>query len=579
MSAATVFVAREFLTMDAALSRAEAVAVRDGKFIAVGSRDEVEAAAGPDATVDSTFADKTVIAGFVEQHVHPVLAALAMSTKVISIEDWDAIDGFSPAVRDEEGYLARLREAIGAHQDPSEPFVTWGYHHYMHGDSMSRSLLDELAPDTPVLVWHRSCHEIFLNSAALGAAGIDEALMADWTESQKGQSDLERGHFFEQGFFPILPKVAPFMASPEIFREGLEFCEAYYHRPGITLAAEPGGLPSKPIQEAINQVHSDDETPFNHYFMADGKSQAEANRDDPAKFIAGCEAFLDWGKGRTAYMPKQAKLFMDGAIFSQLMQMRDGYSDGHHGAWIMDPPLFGYAFQALWDAGYQIHIHNNGDAGLDVLLGEFEKAIERSPRDDHRTVLVHFGFARPEQVQRWIELGGIVSSNPYYVAALAGVYNTLGMTPYWAENMAPNGWVLEHGGHLSFHSDMPMAPAKPLQLVWAAVNRTTFEGPVAGPQHRVPLDEALRAITWEAAYSIQQEAKVGSIEVGKDANLTILEESPYDVAPEAIKDIAVWGTMLEGRLQPIEGRQAPRRPAPQEDPAFAEMALAGTARH
>jgi hypothetical protein len=93
-----------------------------------------------------------------------------------------------------------------------------------------------------------------------------------------------------------------------------------------------------------------------------------------------------------------------------------------------------------------------------------------------------------------------------------------------------------------------------MQLVWAAVNRFTAEGPVAGPQHRVPLDVALRAVTIDAAYSIQMEKRVGSIEVGKDANLTVLMQSPYEVAPEKLKDVAVWGTMLEGRVQPVGGK-------------------------
>jgi predicted amidohydrolase YtcJ len=217
----------------------------------------------------------------------------------------------------------------------------------------------------------------------------------------------------------------------------------------------------------------------------------------------------------------------------------------------MDPPVFGYAFQSYWDAGWQIHVHNNGDEGLDVLVGELEKAMARKPRKDHRTVLVHFGFARPDQVEKWVALGGIVSSNPYYVTALAGPYSKIGLSPQWAENMVPHGEVLKRGGRLSFHSDMPMAPAKPMQLIWAAVNRPTYEGKVAGPQHRVPLDVALRAMTIEAAYSIQQEGRVGSIEVGKDANLTVLDQNPYEVEPTRLKDVAVWGTMLEGRMQPV----------------------------
>lgn len=546
-----IYSAREFITMDPQKPRAEAIAVRDGKFIAVGSRDEVTAAAGSDAVFNDTLKDKVVIAGFVEQHVHPVLAALTMNSKVISIEDWDAIDGFSPAVRDEKSYQERLKQALAEHKDKTKPFITWGYHHYFHGE-MSRDKLNKLAPDFPVIVWHRSAHEFFLNDAALKLTGINEDLIKTLSKSAQEQLDLSKGHFFEQGAMAILPNVAPYLASAEHFRKGLEFTEAYYHRNGITLACEPGGFLSKPMQNVINSVYSDDATPFNHCFIGDGKSFYAMKPNDATSLIAESKKVESWGEGRTFYLPNQVKLFTDGAIYSQLMQMKDGYTDGHHGAWIIDPPAFDFMFQTYWDAGYQIHIHNNGDAGLDVLLASLEKAMARNPRKDHRTVLVHFGFSQPEQVAKWIKLGGLVSSNPYYVTALAGRYAKLGIGPERSANITAHGDVLRNKGSLSFHSDMPMAPAKPMQLVWAAVTRATAEGPVAGPQHKVPLDTALKAITIDAAYSIQMEKRVGSIETGKDANLTILKQSPYEVAPESLKDIPVWGTMLEGRMQPVK---------------------------
>lgn len=474
-----------------------------------------------------------------------------MNTKVISIEDWDAIDGFSPAVRDPKGYEGRLKQALADHKDKTKPFITWGYHHYMHGE-LSRAVLNKLAPDFPVIVWHRSGHEFFLNDAALTLVGIDAKLVAGLPKSAQEQISLEKGHFFEQGGLAVVGKLAPFMASPESFKSGLEYTVRYYHRSGITVCCEPGGFFSKPMQDAINAVYSGDEVPFNHYFMADGKTFATRNPNDAKAMAADSELVLSWGKGRTAYLPKRVKLFTDGAIFSQLMQMKDGYTDGHKGAWIIDPPVFSYAFQGYWDAGYQIHIHNNGDAGFDVVLGELEKAMKRAPRKDHRTVLVHFGFAQPDQVKRWIELGGVVSSNPYYVTALAGPYEKIGIGADRAKNIAPHKYVLDNKGSLSFHSDMPMAPAKPLQLVWAGVNRLTYEGQVAGPEHRVPLETALKAVTIDAAYSIQLEKEIGSIEVGKRANLTVLEKDPYKVDPKELKDIPVWGTMLEGRVQPVK---------------------------
>ena len=551
----TIYVAKEFITMDPKQPRAEAVAVRDGEFVAVGTLAKVKEAAGKEAKIDNTFTDKIVIAGFVEQHVHPLLAALTMSTKVISIEDWDAIDGFSPAVRDPRGYQERLKKALGEHADKSKPFVTWGYHHYMHGE-LSRAILNKLAPDFPVIVWHRSAHELYLNDAALKLTGIGPELVAGLPKAARDQINFDKGHFYEQGAIAMLGKVAPFMALPEKFRQGLEFTVDYYHRNGITTACEPGGFTSKAVQDAINAVYADDAVPFNHYFIPDGKEFISRYPNDAEAVIAATEKTLMWSKGRSRFMRRRIKFFTDGAIFSQLMKMKAPYTDGHEGAWIIDPPVFGKGFQTYWDADYQIHVHNNGDAGMDVLLGELEKAMKRNPRKDHRTVLVHFGFAQPEQVKRWIELGGIVSSNPYYVTALAGPYSKIGLGPDRAKNIAPHKYVLDNKGSLSFHSDMPMAPAKPLQLVWAGVNRLTYEGDVAGPEHKVPLDVALKAITIDAAYSIGLEKEVGSIQAGKLANLTILAKDPYKVDPKALKDIAVWGTMLEGRVQPVKGEGA-----------------------
>lgn len=547
----TIYTAKEFITMDSRLSRAEAVAVKEGRFIAVGKLADVQAAAGKDAKLNRTFADKVVIAGFVEQHVHPALAALTMNTKVISIEDWDAIDGFSPAVRDPKEYEKRLKKALREHSDKSKPFITWGYHHYMHGE-MNQATLNKLAPDFPVIVWHRSCHELFFNATALKLIGIDKNLIMQFPKSAQAQINFEKGHFFEQGMIAVLGKVAPFMASPTAFKRGLEYSVKFYHKSGITVCCEPGGFVSKPVQDLINSVYSKDEVPFNHYFMVDGKTFAFRHPRDPKALVADSEQVLSWGKGRTAYLPKQVKLFSDGAIYSQLMQMKDGYTDGHTGAWILDPPVLGYAFQAYWDAGYQIHIHNNGDAGFEVVIGELAKAMKRAPRKDHRTVLVHFGFAQADQVKKWIELGGIVSSNPYYVTALAVPYAKIGLGPDRARNIAPHKFVIDNNGSLSFHSDMPMAPAKPLQLAWAGVNRQTYEGQVAGPEHKVPLDAALKAITIDAAYSIRLEKEIGSIEVGKRANLTVLEKDPYRVEPKYLKDIPIWGTMLEGRVQPVK---------------------------
>lgn len=551
LPAAVIYVAREIITMDRARTRADAVAVVGDRIAAIGNLPELQALAGAQPfRVDRTFADKVLIAGFIEQHVHPVLTGLMVVAEVIAIEDWDTASGFSPAVRDQAGYRERLAAALKAHRDPNDVFLTWGYHHYFHGP-MSRAFLDELSLDVPVIVWHRSQHEVYLNTKLMQRMGVDDAFMATFNPSQAAQADFARGHFFEQGTLKVLEKIAPAMATPARLRRGLDFTIAYYHRQGITNACEPGGFLSKPLQDAINAAYAPDATPFNHYFIPDGKSFAALYPNDPTRMIAETRKTLEWGSGRARFLPQQIKFLIDGAIYSQLMQMRDGYTDGHKGAWIMDPDVYSYAFQAFWDANYQIHVHCNGDAGMDVLLSNLEAAQHRRPRFDHRTTIVHFGYAAPEQIVKAGRLGAIVSANPYYVTALSGRYAQIGLGPERARRMVPLADAARAGMPISFHSDMPMAPAKPLQLMWSAVNRLTAEGPVSGPEQAVDLDTALRAMTIEAAYSIRLENEIGSITPGKLANFTVLEQSPYAVEPQALKDIPVWGTVLEGRVQPV----------------------------
>ena len=134
---------------------------------------------------------------------------------------------------------------------------------------------------------------------------------------------------------------------------------------------------------------------------------------------------------------------------------------------------------------------------------------------DHRTVIVHFAVSTPEQVARIKRLGAILSGNPYYPVALADNYRTNGLDPARADNLARMGDVERAGISYSFHSDMPMAPGQPLFLMWTGVNRITNDGNLRGPEQRVSRLGALKAVTLDAAYSLQLEKDVGSIVPGK----------------------------------------------------------------
>jgi predicted amidohydrolase YtcJ len=566
-----IYPAKEVVTLDPKRPRAQAVAVVGKRILAAGSVAELKAAAGTRPTVvDTTFANQVIVPGFIAQHDHPLLAALTMTSEIIAIEDWVLPDGTATAARNRREYMARLRAANAKLIDPKALLLTWGYHQSFHGP-LRKADLDAISTTRPIIVWHRSAHELYLNSAAEKAYGITRVWHDSLAESAKQQSDFANGHYWEQGAFGVLPKVAQAMASPERLRRGLAFMQRYYHANGVTLGAEPGGIASKPAQEAQNAVLSED-SPFRFYYIIDGKSITAAHPDP--RVAEESAKLLSWGRGMTAYLPKQVKLFADGAIFSQAMQLSAGYSDGHQGAWMMDPAFFARSFRVYWDLGYQIHVHVNGDAGLDMVLDQLEANLRRNPRTNHRTMIVHFAVSRPEQVARIRRLAAIVSGNPYYPVALADNYRTNGLDPDRADTMVRMGDVERAGISYSFHSDMPMAPGQPLFLMWAGVNRITNGGHLRGPEQRVSRLGALKAVTLDAAYSMQLEKEVGSLEPGKLANFTILAANPLTVEPMRIKDIQVWGTVQEGRLLPVFHGPSPSAAAlgPRLDaPALAAM--------
>jgi len=268
--------------------------------------------------------------------------------------------------------------------------------------------------------------------------------------------------------------------------------------------------------------------------------------------VTETKKLMSWGSGKLQYLPWHIKLFTDGAMYSQNMMLRDGYIDGHQGTRLMQEKIYREAFREYWDAGYQIHIHQNGDAGLDRLLDVLEENLIRNPRVDHRTVIVHFGYSAPDQVARIKKLGAIVSANPYYVTALSDLYSRHGIGASRSQQMVRLGDVQRAGIPISLHSDMPMAPGAPLQLMHAAVNRINFTNEVAGHDQRISSKQALRAVTYNAAYTLRMEKDYGSISIGKYANFTLLAENPLTKNPLKIKEIEVRGTMVEGRHFPIK---------------------------
>ncbi len=543
----TVYTARRVITMDPDIPDATAVAVADGRVAAVGSLDELRDA----GTVDDTFADSVICAGLIDQHLHPILGASTLVTEVIAIEDWVMPDRTFPAAASEQEYRRRLTAAERALSDPEEWLFTWGYHKLWHGP-LDRATLDAVSATRPIVVWQRSCHEWYLNTAAITALGITAESMTGHGAASE-MVDVDAGHWWESGMDLLLPKVTPLMMTTQRLSAGLRQMVAYLHANGVTAINEPGILPGVEPWELYEQILGAPDVPFGSTFLVDARSQAAAGMD-PADAVADAEAQITKAPaGKVRLLGKQVKLFADGAIISQLMQMREPYLDDsghpdlcHHGEWMMQPDTFRAFARVYWQAGWQLHIHVNGDAGLDLVLDTIDECMKNHPRTDHRTVIVHFANSEEEQVHRIAELGCIVSANPYYPVGFADMYAKHGLGEPRADEMVRAASVLRRGIPLSLHSDLPMGPAEPLRLASFAVNRRTAGGRVAGPDQRITVHDALRAITIEAAYSWRLEHELGSITPGKAANFTVLAQDPYGIDPEHLGDIPILGTVFGG---------------------------------
>jgi predicted amidohydrolase YtcJ len=560
----TVFTARAIVTMDPLKPGAEAVAVEDGRIVAVGSRAEVNAIIGERSHVaDDTFTDRVVLPGLIDQHLHPILSATTLATEVIATEDWVLPDRTYPAANSHDEYVAAVRSADqrtrgdGAGDD--DWLFSWGYHQLWHGE-LSRQILDSVSDTRPIGVWQRSCHEFYLNTAGLRALGILEDGWGDGVDPEiLATADVESGHFWERGFFNLLFRdLTPTLFSPERLTRGLHQMVRYLHQNGVTAFNEPGAILVPGAWELYEHILGADDTPFFSYFLTDGRGPAEQAMTHD-KTLARAEreyAMAPDGpdhNGRLGFFSKQVKLFADGAIISQLMQMRDPYLDrdgnpnpDHHGEWIMPPDMFEERSKLYWDAGFQLHVHVNGDLGLDMVLDMVERRLAETPRDDHRTVIVHFANSTEEQVDRIAALGCIVSSNPYYPVGFADKFGEVGLGPDRADVMARNRSVLDRGVPLSFHSDLPMGRSDPIGMMSCAVNRITQSGRVAAPEQRLSVEQALRAVTIDAAQSWRKEDDLGSIEVGKIANFTVVDENPLDAAPMRLDEIEVIGTVFRG---------------------------------
>ena len=347
----TIFKAKEIVTLDQTISSADSVLINNDRVIAIGYINDL-IDKYPEANIDDQFKNNVMVPGFIEHHIHPFLSAITMNAKIIAIEGWDLPKNQSQAYRDRDSYLKRLSD-IEKSMNDDEPLVTWGFHHYFHGD-LTRQDLDLISSERPILVMHRSYHEFILNTPAMEYFDISRDFVESLDEEARMYADFDRGHFSEQGMISVYPKLLKYLGRPEYLLSGLQLTEDYLHQNGVTMIANPGAWLIEPIQKAKNLILGDENTPFRSFFIPSALILSEEH--EVSELIEESKKLLDWGGGKVEYLPNRIKLFADGAMYSQNMVLSEGYLDGHQGAWLMQEGLYRSVFKLFWDEGYQLSL-------------------------------------------------------------------------------------------------------------------------------------------------------------------------------------------------------------------------------
>jgi predicted amidohydrolase YtcJ len=531
----TIFSADAILTLVDDAPRAEAVAVRDGAIVQIGRRDDVLATRG-DGTQLIELGARCLLPGLIEPHTHPDLSAQCYA--------WVDVSGFTH--KSVEGVEQALRDAV-AERAPGAWIYAFGLDPMLTENvgSWGRERLDAIAPDNPVSLMIQSMHTVFVNSRALEAAGID-----DRTPDPPGGGRYQRDRKGRlTGRAEEASALAPFLAfdrpSKQLLGERMWQQYQRYARAGLTTIGIPGL--------------------FTPPSMLDLFEEFSLREDVPIRTVAYLRhQHLDqvsWrpGQGNDFFRVQGVKLWYDGSPYSGTMLLDEPYQESRLCCCTLGIPAgtTGHAnftadeilalSQRLYREGWQVLTHAQGDRGTREVVDLYERALASHERPDHRWRLEHCALISARDLERAKALGVSPSFHINHVYYYGDELRDHIIGAERAERLMPVASAHALGHRVSLHADSPMYPPEPFRLVRTAVSRLARSGKTIGSDQAIPLAIALRAITIDAAWQLFAEDRVGSIEVGKQADFTVVDRDPFTVPDDELDRIGVEETWLAGR--------------------------------
>lgn len=510
------------VTMDASQPRAQAAAIAGGRFVAVGSNDEVLPLASG-RTRKVALEGRTVVPGFIDAHSHPASSGLRHLREVDC--DLRSIQAIQQAVRERAARTPAGQWILGFKYDDTKT---------EEGRKLNRADLDAAAPNHPVFVSHRGGHTAYVNSAAIRAAKVPENAPdppgGHFVRDSQGRLDgglLERA----TGAFR---RVIPDRYTRADRREGVKIISQMMTRTGVTSVHDTGGSPDD--LRAYQDAREAGELALRVYCLI-----GVGNLD---RMIA---AGVRTGLGDSHVRVGAVKLMCDGSISERTALVSQPYIGRPKDFGILvtpEPELYEQARKAHL-AGWQIGTHANGDTAIDMTLRVYERLQRESPRPDPRFRLEHCTVVNDSLIRRIKAVGAIPNPFSTYV-----YYHGEKMREYGAERL---NWMfavrsfLDAGIRVTQTSDYPPGPFEPMMALQSQVTRTDIKGTLWGPKQRVTVEEAIRVGTLHGAYASFEENVKGSIEAGKYADLVVLGQDPFRVDPMSLIKIPIERTMVGGR--------------------------------
>lgn len=541
----TIYPAKTILTMDQASPSAQAVAVKDGIIVGMGSVESLSASYAL-TYIDERFEDLVIMPGLIDPHIHIALGAMMYGLDFVPPWNMATPNGVVKGISSKSDLLARISELESTASDG--PLILYGYHNLVQGE-LTRKDLDKITTERPVLIWHYSGHDFYMNTPGLEMVGVTPELADQFHGIGLDDNGDLNGRVYEDALLSMFAKLAPFLLNPEHVAKGVNGFETILRRAGVTTVAEMGyGIFGLPLENLILDTHYTKDDPYRLYLVPEHRAFARAFGDDA---IATIQEYIN-DETRTAPVLPQIKLFTDAAFYSQTMKMAapgyiGGQSAGTDGLWVTPPDKIAALMKPYWDAGMDIHIHSNGDAAQNATLDGFAQLADGAP--GQRIIIEHAGLVTPAQIEKAAGLGVGISAASHYVNYMGDDYRAaIGEK---VQFITPLASAFKAGLHTTVHSDAPLAPPEPLRAASVHVTRATRNGTISTPTEQLTPQQALQAITIEAAWSLGLEKEIGSISIGKKADFTVLAQNPLTTPAEGWPEIGVWGVVLGGEVIPV----------------------------